>query len=617
MSERSGVGRALAWSWWLLEWTLRMGMTLLLLVVLIVLAALWWSSGPPTVPSRAALVIAPAGDIVEQLDGDAEQRAWDSFLGIESKQILLQDLRDAIEKAAEDDRIQALFLGLDNLEGAGLSKMQDLRATISDFKKTGKKVIASADFYQQNAYYLATSADEILLHPSGAVLLTGYESFRTYYKEGLDRLQVDWNVFRVGEYKSYVEPFTRNDMSDESRTATLGFLEDLWNDYLEDVAAARGQTAGELSECIGEFDSLVKEYQGDLARLALELGWVDRLTTADEMRGRMIELVGEDTDSHTFNQIEMHDYLAAVGRPDAGDGPRIGVLVASGEIMDGRQPPGKIGGDSTAELIRRARYDDQIKALILRVDSGGGSAFASEVIRRELELLREAGKPVVVSMGSVAASGGYWIATSSDRILASPVTITGSIGIFGMFPTFQRTLSTYLGLRVDGVGTTRFAGAARPDRALDPAVGEIIQQSVNHGYQEFLTRVAANRGKSVEAIDAIARGRVWSGQDAFELGLVDQLGNLEDAAAAAAELAKLGDTYSLQTLEHEISFSDQLLIDLLTVARSWIPSATFARPGASLPERLFPSLRQDSRILESLNDPRGIYAICWCEPSAF
>ncbi len=342
-------------------------------------------------------------------------------------------------------------------------------------------------------YYLAAQADEVLLNPDGMVLIEGFGRYRTYYREGIDRLGITWNVFRVGEYKSAVEPYLRNDMSPEAKEADLEWLGDIWRAYLAGVATARKTTPEALTAYIEGMPELLKAAGGDTAKIALDAKLVDKLAARDEVRKRMIDLAGEDEKTKSFKQVSMADYLEALGddRPGAkGKGDKVAVVVAKGEIVDGTAGPGRIGGDSTAALIRKARQDEKVKAIVLRVDSGGGSAFASEVIRRELQLAQEAKKPVVVSMGNVAASGGYWIATSSDEIWASPETITGSIGIFGMFPTIEKPLAKYLGMHVDGVGTTSWAGALRIDRELDPRVGESIQQMINHGYEEFLARVA-------------------------------------------------------------------------------------------------------------------------------
>jgi len=590
-------------------------------LALLFVAALW--SGRAKVPDGAALVLKPQGTIVEQLStGDPVQRlvAQTAGAGSATRETLLKDLLDAIRAAKDDARIKALYLDLNDLDSAGMTKLRDLRAALADFRKSGKKVVAYSDNYLQPDYYLAAQADEVYLHPQGALLLTGFGRWRNYYKEGLDRLGVEVHVFRVGQYKSAVEPYLRDDMSAEAKEMSLEVYGDLWRDYLADVASARKLTPQDVSAVIDTLPDRLRARGGDMARVALDAKLVDKLATRDAVRQRMTELVGPNDDKTSFRQIDLGSYLAARGgdRTGAGRGDAVAVVVAKGDILDGSQPAGSIGGDSTGRLIRRAREDASVKAVVLRIDSGGGSAFASEIIRRECELTRGAGKPVVVSMGSVAASGGYWIATSSDEIWASPETITGSIGIFALFPTVDKPLAKYLGVHTDGVGTTRFSDALRPDRPLDPAVADVLQQSIEHGYQEFLARVAAARRMSREQVDHVARGRIWSGEDAKGLGLVDQLGGLDQAVASAARRAKLAAGYRVWYVEKDKTFRERvvgmLAASALELARSagWTPAVSSpAARTMSLSARLR-ALESDLVRLERWNDPRGIYAHCLC-----
>jgi protease-4 len=581
---------------------------------LLIILLLWiWTTrdGLPKVPASTVLVVDPHGLIVEQLAGDAVARALQKLTGSEVPEALLKDLVDAIDAGRDDERVKALFLDLDQLLGGALPKLEALRASIDAFRESGKPVIAAADFYDNSRYHLAAAADEIYLHPMGLVLLEGYGRFDTYMKEGLDRYGVEWNVFRVGEYKSAVEPFLRDGMSDEVRRDHAQWLGALWSAYLEDVAAARGTAAATIAHSIDHYAEYLAEDGGDAAALALRLGLVDHVAHDDAVRRRLIEIAGEDAATHSFHRVDYRDYLLAADGEDVDDG-EVAVVVARGTMLPGDQPPGLIGGESTAELIREARQDEGVKALVLRVDSGGGSTFAAEVIRRELELVREAGKPVVISMGSYAASGGYWIATAGDEIWASPNTVTGSIGIFGFFPTFQKPLARYLGVHVDGVGTTWLAGV-RPDRELPEQLRATFELLLDKGYRDFLGHVAAARDMTVEDVDAIAQGRVFTGARAHELGLVDHLGGLDDAVAAAARRAELGDEYGVRYLERELGFGEQALLTFLAKARA------FYRPAASRPaladatERFF--LAQIDR-LEAFRDPLGIYAHCLCELDA-
>ena len=609
-AEQRGWKQSLASFWRGVDVTRRVVLNVLFLAIVVALLVVLFSDDTPEVPETAALVVAPSGVLVEQKTGQSVSRMIDEARGAAAPETLLKDVTDAIVAAKDDDRVQVLVLSLSSFGGGRMTKLQDLRDAILDFKETGKKVVAVADAYDQNAYFLAAYADEVLLNEMGMVIIEGFSRFRMYHKEGLDRLGVDINVFKVGTFKSAVEPYLRDDMSDPAKEANLEWLGDLWRVWVADVAAARGLTVEQLEEYISDFPRFIEAAGGDTAQAAVDAGLVDSALTRNAVRERLIELVGEDEKTHSYNAIGFESYLETLdedrfGRKAKGD--KVAVIIARGTILDGSHPPGTIGGDSTAKLIRQARNDDDVKAIVLRVDSGGGSAFASEVIRRELEVARDAGKPVVSSMGSVAASGGYWITMSSDQVWAYPTTITGSIGIFGLFPTYQRPLAEYLGTHVDGVGTTPLAGALRLDRALAPELGEVIQKIINKGYRDFIGKAAAARGTTPEEIDKVAQGRVWSGEDAFELGLIDNLGGLDDAIAAAAELAELGDDFSVVYIEKEQEFKDQLVEQLLARALRLADPEMIA---GSTPQaaRLLRKAEKEAAGLLMLNDPNGVYA---------
>lgn len=591
------------------------------LVIGLVWAAI---SGRPKVPTGAALVVKPRGTIVDQLSRrSADNVVEAALLGDPGRQTLLKDLLDAVNSAKDDKRIGAIFLDVSSMTGGGLTKLEELRAALTDFRNSGKKAIAYSDGYLQGPFGVAAAADEIWLHPEGAVLFEGFGRWRTYYKDAIDRLGIDWHVFRVGEYKSFVEPFTRKEPSPEAREADLKWLSDLWGSWVRDAASARKLSPEGIRDYIDRMPERLGAAKGDLARMALEAKLVDRLGYRDEVRKRMIGLVGEKKGEKTFRQVSVADYLENKGGDRSGEkgsGAAVAVVVAVGEIFDGKRPPGSIGGESTAALVRKAREDDNVRAIVLRVDSPGGSVFGSETIRRELSLARSVDKkPVVVSMGSVAASGGYWISTASDEIFASPETITGSIGIFGMFPTVEKPLSKYLGMRVDGVGTTWLSGALRPDRALNPEVGRMIQLSIERGYEDFLQRVAEARKMSRDDVDRIARGRVWSGADAYERKLVDKLGGLPEAIASAAKMAKLSEgKYRVWYVEKELTFKEKLLAHLLN-GRTFFGRAFGFDAGEPEPAPLPASVRavldrlgETARFL-AFNDPNGVYAWCACD----
>jgi len=428
----------------------------------------------------------------------------------------------------------------------------------------------------------------------------------------LDRLEVDWNVFRVGEYKSAVEPFMRSDMSPEARQNRRRWVEELWGVYRTELATARGLTPEAIATYSSDFHHKLADHAGKAAVVAEAEGLVDQVVHRDEVRDRLIEIVGEDEKDHSYYRIDYLTYLQTIEEPGEKSENVVAVVVAKGAIYNGSRPPGSIGGDSTAKLIRRARNDDEVKALVLRVDSPGGSSFASEIIRREVELTRTSGKPVVVSMASVAASGGYWISMSADQIWAQPTTITGSIGIFAMAPTFQRTLAR-LGIQNDGLGTGPFAGTLRPERELPGEVVEAMQSGVEAGYHEFIDRVAEERGMTVEQVDQVARGRVWTGAEAYRLGLVDALGGLDEALAAAAEAAGVLDDHRVAFIEQEAGRTSRFLAAFLEGASGQLKGWRWSRPVLSDGWLGVDSLLGEVTELSDFNDPGGLYAYCFCD----
>ena len=585
----------------------------LLLVVGVLIAGIA-TQDQPQVPEQAALRVAPEGRLVEQLSGSVFERALAEAQGVDTGETLLKDLIEAIRAAADDDRIEALILDPGGLTGGGLSKLQELADEIIRFKESEKPVIAIGDNFTRDQYYLAAHADEIYMNPMGIIWISGYSRFLSYYKSAIDNLSIDFHVWTVGEYKSFVEPVSRDDMSPEDRESSEVFLGALWDAYQADVTAARELPGDALQRFADDMVELVAAAGGDTARMALDYGLVDELLTRDQIRMRLDEFVGEPDDDE-YDTVGTSEYLAAVGpteeNSDAGD--RVAVIVASGSILDGSQPPGTIGGDSTAATIRRAIDDDDVKALVLRVDSGGGSAFASEIIQRELQVFRESGRPAVVSMSSVAASGGYWISMGADEIWASPTTITGSIGVGATFPTFSRSLDR-IGVHVDGVGTTRLAGQDNLMRALGEDFSALVQHSIERVYADFINNIAEYRDKSVEDVDMVARGRVWIASDAQAFGLVDELGNLEDAIASAASLADLAeDEYRVQYYSKELTIAEQIALEMIRMA-SPVTRALNLEP--RLPESLQTMLdvaAEPFRLVDRLNDPQDIYAYCFCD----
>ena len=611
-----GVGSALAGFfglvWRILEGIRRVLHLVLLLVIFgFILAALHTSI--PIVPRSAALVIAPEGELVEQLTSTPVRRAFGQASGGPAPETLLRDVTDAIAAAKSDARIKLIVLDLGSLESSGLSKLQEIGAALRDFRASGKRVVVAADSLDQSQYYLASQAGEVYLDPMGMVYLDGFSYYRMFLKDAIDKLGVDVNVFRAGTYKSYTDQFSRSDMAPSERDESSVWLGALWNSYQQDVTRARSLPGGALNEFITEEPAALLAVNGDAAKLALQRGLVTALKSRRQVADELKVLVGEDEDSHSFNSISMNQYLSSVRSKHvlkSKSDSKIGVIVASGEILDGHQPPGTIGGESTADLLRQARYDNAVKAVVLRVDSPGGSMFASEQILREVQSLRKAGKPVVVSMSTYGASGGYYISAAANQIFASPTTLTGSIGVFSVVPTFQHSLEK-LGIKVDGLGTTALAGDMRQDRALTPAARQILQSSVDHAYAEFLRRVGDGRKKTVEDVDKIAQGRVWAGVDAQRIGLVDHLGGLKDATDAAAKLAQLGADYDVDYIETELNLREQLLMQLRSETVHLGELAGIV-PQSSGIERILDPVLDQARAIAKLNDPRGLYAYCWC-----
>ncbi len=540
-------------------------LVLLLFLFGILLAAS--QSELPYVPDSAALVLKPEGRLVEELSGDPLDRAFSRATGDDHGQTRIRDLIDVVDQARDDDRIQALVLDLDGLEGAGLPILQDLAQSVRWFRESGKKVYAYAESYSQRQYYLAAQADEVYLDPMGYVLLDGYGYYRTYFRGALDKLAVDVNVFKAGSHKSAPDEWTRADMSAEDRENAEVWIGALWDGYKSDVAAARKLQPNLIQAYADEAAAGVQATGGDLAQYALARGLVDGLKTRQEFEEIVAKAVGEDEDTG-YSAVDSRGYLPYVRSTEAlrrhGD-KAVGVIVASGEILDGAQSPGTVGGDSLAKLLRQARKDDDVAAVVLRIDSPGGSIMASEVIRREVDALRADGKPVVASMGTVAASGGYYIAMDADRIFAAPTTITGSIGVFAVIPTFQRTLGK-IGISTDGFGTTRLSGQMELERGLGPEASAILQSSVEHHYKSFVASVAKARKRRPEEIDSLAQGRVWIGADAKAAGIVDELGTVDDAIAEAAKLAGLEKDYDVRWMEQEMSWEDALVMHLRSAA---------------------------------------------------
>jgi protease-4 len=565
-AQHGPIRRFFGGIWSALNFTRQLVFNLIFLfIVVAVLMAIVSSPGVQPVEEKTALVLNLEGNLVQQFSSSPVDRVLGQLTGEAEVEIQLRDAVRAIEAAKDDKTIDRIVLLTDGFNVAGFAALRDLSAALRDFRASGKQVVAWATNMEQKQFYLAAQADEVYLDPLGGVLIEGFGRHRLYYREGLqDKLGVDVHLFKVGEFKSAAEPYVLDAASPESREADLYWMGDIWQRFVAELATARKLEVPALEAMINELPARVEAAGGDLGQLALDEKLVDGLKTSQELEQMLIERGAADSEGTSFRQIDLGGYLSHLARQDLGmdSRPQVAVVVAQGEITDGEQAPGTIGGVSTSALLRQAREDDNIKAVLLRVDSPGGGVFPSEQIRREVELTKAAGKPVVVSMVNVAASGGYWISMNADRIFADESTITGSIGIFGLWMTAPRALEK-IGVRADGVGTTPLAGAFDPTRPLDPNVGILVQSVINKGYADFIGKVASARDTTPEAIDVNARGRVWSGAQAKERGLVDELGGYDAALAHLVGLAKLEEgKYGVSYIEKPLEPFEQFLVNL-------------------------------------------------------
>lgn len=584
-----------------------------ILLLLLFLLLIWLAFGGERIVLKAntALVIAPKGFVVEQFSGNGTSRALGKLQGTEIPETRLRDLINTIGAASSDARISALVLNPDYLWGIGLANLREIERAIDRFRQqSGKPVIAMATSLSQTQYYFANLADEILMDPQGFLFLQGVGSYRNYFKDALDKIGVDAHLFKVGEYKSAAEPFVRNDMSQEAKDASLHYMNDLWETYLEGVAEKRDLSLDGLKKLVDEQGTRLKNSKGNVAQMALDSGLVDQVLKRPFMEKWIAEKTAFDDKKNSFRQIDFENYLHFIdNKKKLNRSNGVAVVVAEGTILDGIQPPGTVGGVSTSALLEQARLDPAIKSVVLRVNSPGGGVFASEQIRRQVDALKAAGKPVVVSMGNVAASGGYWVSMTSDAIWADEATITGSIGIYGLFLTYPR-LFNKLGISSDGVGTTKWVGAFSPDRELNKELADLIQNNIEYGYRQFISTVAAARGLEVDMVDRIARGRVWTARQAHDLGLIDNLGGLSEAIMDAAVRAGIKNDYQVTYIEQQLGFSERILVGLLDkVSKSF----DFAISDWGFTQKIMRPYKDEIQLLKNaVNGQNNQYAFCFC-----
>ena len=561
-------------------------------------------------PDQGALYLAPSGILVDQRSYIAP---LDRFLSADNpinSETVVRDIIEALDSAGSDDRISHLILDTSYLEGAGIAKLEEISTALLNFKQSNKPIIAVADDFNQAQYFLAAHADHILLNPLGSVMLTGFGAYNSYYKDALEKLRVNVHIFRAGIYKNAVEPLSRNNMSAAAREETQDILDQLWHFYSSKIEELRGLENGTIDNLANNLHTKVTAVEGDFALLAQREGLIDQIASRREILAYLDEKI-PGTDGE-FNSVDLWTYLSHIERETIAletEPNTIAVVMATGTILDGEHPEGTIGGDTLADILNGLDIENNVKAVVLRVDSPGGSAFASEVIRDAMSNVTQEDIPIVVSMGSYAASGGYWIAAEADAILAMSTTITGSIGVYSMIPTVEDSLAA-LGIYSDGVSSTDLAGMMQLDRPMTEETKIILQSSVENMYSRFIELVANGRESTPAAVKKIAQGRVWTGQQALELDLVDQLGGLDKAIQVAAELADL-DSYSVEYPTRYLSPQEQFLQQLSSGISLSLEQLGLDK--ALLPNSLY---RQTQSLLSplirfvDLNDPRGIYLHC-------
>lgn len=608
-------GRLFYWLWKFMTTGCLVITNLAILTVLLVILGFFVQ--PETeIPDHSALIIAPRGDLVEEPTAISPiSRIFNGFAGIPlPRETLLQDILDTINTAAKDDRIKLIVLSLSEMKQSSLNQLHTIGLALETFRQTGKKVIAIDDQFDQGQYYLASYADEIYLNPMGSVSLRGFGIFKLYMKELIDKMAINFHIFKVGAFKSATEPFLRNDMSEEAKVANRLWLTNLWNFYSKAITGNRNLSPESINSFINNMPELQEKAGGNASQMALEAGLIDGIKTRPEIEEYLSKLVGRSADDTSFQHIHFNEYMTTItpsftGEVDKPD--HIGLIVAQGNIAYGENVPGQINSESLGKLIRQAERDKNVKALVLRIDSGGGSAIASEKIRQELLMFQQSGKPLVVSMGALAASGAYWVSAPADQIFASPSTLTGSIGVFGIVPTVEQSIAK-IGIRGDGIATSKIAGGTNPAMALPPELQRTIQLSVEEVYNRFLNIVSEGRKIPRNNVEKLARGRVWDGSTAKELGLVDELGNLDDAIAAAGKLAGMTDYSPLYIIETPSSGHEFLKqLGYLTVHFLEQEKLVWWQ-GKPLWETI--SKHVDFSIFKS--DPTNIYAHCLIPHSA-
>lgn len=619
MAEQRGFLRFVTGAFRSIDLLRRIIFDIIFLAIIIAILFLIFKPSGVKIPKAAALYLRPEGTLVEQIPNRV-RRAQQRLLGATPRPVTrVRDLVNALVAAKSDPRIQAVVLNLNDFSGGQLAQLQRVGHALREFESSGKKIIAYAANFSQGSYYLAAmSSESYLTTHQGVVALLGLAAYRNYYQQLLQKLRVHWHVVRVGKYKSYVEPFIRNDMSKAARHENTVVLNSLWKLYLTQVAQARHLHVPDLVSLVNHLPEALRAAKGNAARVAKNAGLISGVMDMPQIRSKIAGLVGRNASvPWGYSRVNLETYLAA-RRPAARQANRhwdqVGIIVAQGDIVAGSAPQGTVGATTLSSLLHRAALSPRVKAVVLDVDSPGGSALAADQILHAELAFKATGKPLVVSMSGLAASGGYWISMAANKIYASKATITGSIGIFAMFPTFQDTLA-WIGVHRDGVETAPLADFGDPLRALSSSGKDLLSLIIKHGYAEFTGKVSKYRNLPLSHVDAIAQGRVWPGEDALRVGLVDHIGTLRDAVKEAAKLARIK-SYGVAYLAPQLSSGQEFLVHIAhnSMAQAFV-GHWFDRPSAATAIIGSPIFRGVRRLL-AVRNSHGIYAYCFCGPLA-
>lgn len=590
--------------WRGLDFLRRLTLNLVFLLVLGAVIFAFFYEKPVSVPNNAVLLVTLSGQIVEEDDFDG-QGTFSSMVDGSDSFTRLRDVTRALSLAAEDKRIAAVHFRVQDLQKAGLASLREIGAAMDRVKAAGKKITVWSTGYSQIQYAVAAHANEVFVHPMGGVMLKGLSGTRLYWGSALKELGVTVHVYRAGDYKSAPEIFVRSEPSKESLAADRFWMKDIWWQYTANIESSRGLMPGAVDKVIATYPELLEKAQGDMSRVALDQSLIDSVHTADEV----IDILRTRMGWKSATEEKLLDYrLYLEAAETVPSGKRIAVVTIEGEIKDGGDGPGMTGERDAVRRIRAVRESPDYAALVVRIDSPGGSPVASELIRRELELVKKAGKPVVASFGDYAASGGYWVALGADTIVTDPMSITGSIGVFGMMPTFEKAISR-LSLGTGGVATSPLADAMNPLKSVTPEYGKMMELSVARIYRDFISLVAKGRKMDEQKVAALAQGRVFTGRQAIDMGLADTLGGLDVALARAAEMANVPGAQA-EFIERDGSGLSVMVMRLMRramVETGFAEAMRLTTPAVQVLEPV-------QRLRQTVSGSMPLYAHCLCTP---